>query len=145
MQRSNPIYTPRIDQLLPVHWSLLNLSTSQVLYHLIDLLSDEDEALSHLNFSILIFHRNYGSSHYLYQGLRPKRNYFNCIKIIHPTNQYSEFWNTPKMQFTADKCAHTYHCHCFKLFRFSYTPSDKEASEVCAKMKANTFSYRPGK
>jgi hypothetical protein len=41
MQRSNPKYTPRIDQLLPGHYS-----TYPPVRRFIDLLSDEDEALS---------------------------------------------------------------------------------------------------
>jgi hypothetical protein len=49
MQRSNPKYTPRIDQLLPGHWSLLNLYPP--VRRFIDLLSDEDEALSHYLFN----------------------------------------------------------------------------------------------
>jgi hypothetical protein len=71
------------------------------------------------------------------------------------------------MQFTADKCTHTYlffithflltiaivtlftskqngeTVHVTKYlsqFRFSYTPSDKEASEVCAKKRTQILS-----
>ena len=75
--------------------------------------------------------------------------------MIHPTNQYPEFWNTPKkcnlllinvhirtyFSLLISQNGETVHVTKYlSQFRFSYTPSDKEASEVCAKKRTQILS-----